>query len=116
MAVDDAADQLREKNRLALGLAGDVAQSVDERHVGPVEMLRRRLDGLVHAGRFAVNQGVGIQPFGGVVLEPARAEDAGRLGVGNPLAVGVQFDVVADAPAERAGRVLHNVQLHRCLP
>ena len=93
-------------DRLALGLAGDVAQAVDERHVGGVQELGRGLDRLVDRGLLAVDQGVGVEPLGGVVLEPRLAEDAGRLGLDDPLAVGVQLDVVADAPAERAGRVL----------
>src|SRR5262249_40919907 len=46
----------------------------------------------------------------------ADPQDAGGLGVGDALAVGMQFDVVADATAERAGRVLHNGQLHVPVP
>ena len=50
-----------------------------------------------------------------MVLEPGLAEAAGVLGLDDPLAVGVQLDVVADAAAERAGRVLHDRQAHPSL-
>jgi hypothetical protein len=41
-----------------------------------------------------------------VVLEPAFAETARSLGLDDFLAVGVQFDVVADTAAESTGGVL----------
>src|SRR5260370_449396 len=59
---------------------------------------------------------VGVEPLGGMVLEPAHPEDAGSLGMGDALAVGVQLDVIADAPTEGAGRVLHNRQFHFLFP
>ena len=61
-------------------------------------------------------QGVRVEPFGRVVLEPTGAEDAGRLGVDDPLAVGVQFNIVADATAKGAGRVLYNREFHVLSP
>ena len=43
-------------------------------------------------------------------LNQRLAEDAGALGLDDAFAVGVQLDVVADAAAEGAGRVLDNRQ------
>ncbi len=51
VAVDHTADQLGQGHRLALGLAGDVAEAVDQRHVGVVEEVGRGLDRLVDAWR-----------------------------------------------------------------
>src|SRR5262249_1178425 len=47
------------------------------------------------------------------VAEPGLAEATGVLGFDDALAFGVQFDIVTDAPAEGAGRVLHDGQAHR---
>ena len=82
VAVDHAADQLGQGHRLALGLAGDVAEPVHQRHIGLVEEIGRRLDGLIDRGGLAVDQRVGVEPLGGVVLEPAHPEDAGVLWYG----------------------------------
>src|SRR5262249_29740055 len=116
VAVDYPADQLGQGHRLPLGLAGDVAQTVYEGQVGRVEQLGRRLDGLIDRGRPAVDQRVRVQALGGVVLEPRLAEDAGPLGLGKPLAVGVELDVVADAAAEGTRRVLDYGQVHYLAP
>ena len=45
MAVDHPADQLGQRDRLPLRLAGDVGEPVHERHVGAVEETGGRLDG-----------------------------------------------------------------------
>src|SRR5262249_45892871 len=70
------------------------------------------LDGLIDRGRLAVDQGVGIEPFHRVVLEPAHPQHAGGLGMRDLLGVGVQLDVVAHAAAEGAGGVLDGRQFH----
>src|SRR5262249_42292615 len=114
MAVDDAADQLRQGDCFTLRLARDVAQPVNERHVGVQQMIRRGLDRVVHRRRPAVDQGVRIEALGGVVLEPRFAQAAGPLGLDDLLTLGVQLDVVADAAAEGAGGVFYDGQSH-CL-
>ena len=100
------------RHSLALGFAGRVAEAVHERHVGGVQELGRGFDRLIERGFLAVDQRVGVEPLGGVVLEPRLAEDAGALRLDDALVVGVQFDVVAHAPAEGAGGVLGNGQFH----
>src|SRR5579872_2188403 len=51
-----------------------------------------------------------------MILEPTHSQDAGGLGVGDALAVAVQFNVVADATAEGAGRVFRHGQFHSLSP
>ena len=87
VAVDDAADQFGEPDRLALRLAGGVAETVDERHVRGVQELGRGLDRFVDRRLLAVDEGVGVEAFGGVVLEPRLAEDAGPLRLDDALVV-----------------------------
>ena len=47
-----------------------------------------------------------------VVEEPGRPQAASGLGLHDLVTLGVQLDVVAHAAAERAGRMLNNVQAH----
>jgi hypothetical protein len=47
-----------------------------------------------------------------MVLEPARAQNAGGFGVSDACAVGMKFDIVADAAAKGAGRVFGYCQFH----
>jgi hypothetical protein len=47
------------------------------------------------------------------MLEPGFTKTARVPGFQDPLVVCMQFDVVANAPAERAGGVLYDVQSHR---
>jgi hypothetical protein len=80
--------------------------------VGAVEVVRRRLDGFVERSRLTVHERVGEEVFGRVVAKPRLAENAGILGLGDAHAVGVQLNVVADAPAEGTRRVLDNRKVH----
>src|SRR5437867_1035187 len=81
---------------LALGLAGDVAEPVDQRHVRLVQEVGRRLDGGLHRGGLPVDQRIGEQAFGRVVLEPGITEAAGVPGLDDSIALRVQLDVVTD--------------------
>jgi hypothetical protein len=112
MAVDHAADKLGERNGLALRLAGDIAEAIDQRHVRLVQIIGRRLDRVVHGRRPAVDERVGIEMLGRVVLEPRFAEAARSLGLGDALAVGMQLDVVAHASAKSTCGILDNGQAH----
>jgi tetratricopeptide (TPR) repeat protein len=46
VAVDHTSDELGQRDRFALGLARDVAESVHQRHVGVVQNVRRHFDSL----------------------------------------------------------------------
>ena len=70
MAVDDAADEFGERHGFARGFAGDVREAVDERHVRGVQELGGGLDRFIDRRFAAIDQGVGVEAFGGVVLEP----------------------------------------------
>src|SRR5262249_37864691 len=102
VAVDHTSNQLGEGHRLALRLAGDVAEAVHERHVRRVEILRRRVNRIVERCRAAVDERVRIEPLGRVIFEPRLTEAARVLRLDDALAFGVQFDVVAHAAAEGA--------------
>lgn len=112
MAVDHTANQLGQSHGLALGFASDIAEAVDQRHVGPVKVVGGRFDGGIESGRLAIDQRFGKQSLGRVVAEPGFAENAGILGFRDALTVGVQLDVVADAAAESARRILDHSQAH----
>jgi hypothetical protein len=47
-----------------------------------------------------------------VIEEPGLAQHAGPLGFDDPLFVGVQLNIIADAPAEGAGGVVDNREIH----
>src|SRR5262249_15953618 len=112
VAVDHAPYRLGEGHRLALRLAGDVAQAVHERHVRVVQVLGGSANRLVDRRGRTVHERVGKRPLRSVVLEPRIAKAAGVLRLENALAIGVQLDVVAHASAKGTGRVLDNVQRH----
>src|SRR5437867_1768703 len=97
---------------LALRVARDIAQPVDERQVGFVQVLCRRIDRGGEGGGFSVDERVWKQTLRGVVLEPGLSETAGVLGLDDSIAVGVQLDVVTDAATEGARGVVHNVEAH----
>ena len=80
-----------------------------------MEIAGRCLDRVVDRGGLAVDQRVGIQTLRRMVPEPGVAEAAGILRLDDPIAVGVELDVVAHAAAERAGGVFHHGQAH-CIP
>ena len=52
-------------------------------------VLGRRFDGVIEVCGLAVDERIRVEPLGRVVLEPAGAEDAGVLAMGDPLAIGV---------------------------
>jgi hypothetical protein len=106
MAIDHSRDQLGQGHGFTLRLAGDVAKTVDQRHVRFVQKVGRAFDGLVDGGGLSVNQCVGIETFGGMVAEPRLAETARMLRLGDPLAIGVQLDIVANASAKGTCRIL----------
>src|SRR5262249_26449990 len=89
-----------------------VAQPVHERHVRVVQVRRRRLDRVVEQGRLAVDQRIGKQPLGRVMLEPRLAEAARVLRLDDALGVGGQLDVIAHAAAARAGGVVYDGEVH----
>ena len=107
MAIDHSADKLGQESRLPLGLASDIAKAINQRHVGLVQIVRRRFNGGVNRGRFPVDQGIGVKPFRCVILEPGLAETASILRFGDPLAIGMQF-AVAEKIAEAASAARAN--------
>ena len=113
MAVNDTADQFSEGNGFSLSFTGRVAEAIHQRHMCVVQMIGGRLDGFGHGGRLAVDQGVGEEPFRGVVLEPRFAENASTLRLDDSFGVGMQLDIVTHAAAKGAGRVLYYVEFHR---
>jgi hypothetical protein len=98
VAVDDATHQLREPNRLALRLAGGVGETVHQWHIRAVEDVGRGLDRVVHAGFLAVDEGIGIEPLRGVVLEPRFTQDAGALGLDDAADLGRQIEEISPTP------------------
>jgi hypothetical protein len=113
VAINYTSNQLGQGHRLTLGLTGNVAEAVHQRHVGLVEVIGSRLDRVIYTALFAIDQGIGVQPFCRVVLEPTYSQNAGILGMRDALGIGVQLNIITDATAKRASRVLHNVQFHR---
>ena len=99
-----------------MGFAGDVAETVDERHVGGVEELGRGFHCFVDRGLLAVDECIVRHSAVWFLNHAPPAENAGVVSFRQIASViGVQFDVVADAAAERTRRVLHHVQLHQPL-
>ena len=112
VAVDHTSDELGQRDRFTLRLARDVAQPVDERQVGFVQILRGSIDSGGKRRGFSVDDRVWKVTLRGVMLEPSLSETAGVLGLDDSIAVGVQLDVVTDAATKCARGVLHNVEAH----
>src|SRR5262249_13011378 len=89
MAVDHPPDELGQRHSFTLRFACDIAEAVDERHVGVVKEFRRRLDRIIDRGRPSIDERVREEAFRGVVLEPGFTEDAGSLGLDDALGIGV---------------------------
>jgi hypothetical protein len=79
-------------------------------------MVGRCLDGRVERGGLPVDERVGVETLRRVVFEPVLAEAAGALGLDDPVTLGVQLDVIADATAKRTRRVLNDLKAHRKTP
>jgi hypothetical protein len=69
---------------------------------GVVEEAGGRLDRVIERGGLPVDQRVGEQALGRVVLEPGVAQAAGVLALDDAVTLGVELDVVTHAPAEGA--------------
>ena len=116
VAVDHTSDQFGQRHGFALRLAGDVAEAVHQRHVGVVEdsrpPLRSRRRAWLACRRSARRDSAAPPCDSGTTPSP-RLQAFFALTM--RIALGVQFDVVADAAAERAGRVLDDRQAHRLI-
>lgn len=112
VAVDHASNPLGQGDGVALRLAGDIAEPVYQRHVRLVEIFGRHLHRLVNRGRLAIDQGIGIAVFSGMVLEPRLAETTGALGLDDAVAFSLQVYVVTDAAAEGTGGVFYRFKGH----
>ena len=107
VAVDHASNPFAQLHRVALGLAGDVAETVYQRHLCLVEVFSRNLHGLIHRSRFSIDQRIGVDVFGGVVFEPGLTETAGALRLDDSITLGLQADVVTHAAAKGTGGILN---------
>ena len=109
--IDDRADRLGERHRLALRLAARLAEAVHERRPRLPQDRGGGLRRLVDGGRAAVEGGDRrCGPFG----EPRVAERAGARHAQAPAGDG-RLDVVAGAPAPGARRVSHRPPLPRAV-
>ena len=113
VAVDHTSNHLAQCDGLTLRLARDVAEPVHERHVRVVQVVGGRFNRVVKTRFLAVNERVGIGVLRGVIAEPGLAKAARVLRLDDAIALDMEFHVVADTSAERAGRVLDNRQAHR---
>jgi hypothetical protein len=116
VAVDHTSNHFSEGDSTSLSFARDVAEPVHQRHVGVVEQVRSELHCFVNRRFFPIDQSVRVVVLGRMVLEVRLTEAAGVLGLDDSLWFGVQLDVVAHAPAERAGCVLDYVKVAHRLP
>lgn len=113
VAVEQRAQLIGQRDALTLSFTGGVAHAVNQRHVGVVKEIGRRLDRFVDRRLFAVDQGIGVFVFGGVIEEPGFAEHARFFRLMDPDVVGVKLNVVANTPAEGACRVVDYFEIHR---
>ena len=112
VAVDHASNPLGQGDRVALRLAGGIAQPVHQRHIRLVQVLGRRLHRLIKRGCLAIDQGVRIAMLRRMILEPGLPESAGALRLDDSITLGLQADVVAHATAEGTGGVLNRFLGH----
>ena len=107
--VDVAADQIGDGDRLALGLAGRVAEPVGDGEARLDKDPRGLFHRLGGAGFLAVDERHGAL-LRGVLGEPGPAEGAGVPDLGDPLLIQIhgQDLVVADASAKGAGRIFQD--------
>lgn len=112
MTVNHPTNQLGQKHGFSLGLTGDIAQSVDEGHVGLIKVLCCDFNGFLNRRFSAIDERLGKFFLSRVIFEPGSAQAARRLGVYDVFSLGVQFNIVTHAAAKRAGRVLYDVQTH----
>ena len=112
VAVENPTDKLREPDCLTLRLASDIAEPINEWHVGFVEIVRCHFDGILDGSWLAVDQSLWVEGFGGVVLEPRFTETAGTLCFDDAIAFSVQFHIVAHTSTEGACGVLYDLDGH----
>src|SRR5207253_6793858 len=108
--IEGAADHVRDGDRLALRFAGRVREAIDDRVAGVGKDLCRGLDRFLRTRLASVDQGEGPL-LDAVLLEPSPSEHAGILRFDDLVCLVVhgQMHIVADAAAERAGRVAYDV-------
>ena len=112
VAIQYASDRFGQSHGIALRLAGDIAEPVDQRQVCLVEEMSCCLHGLVDRGGLPIDQRVGIHVLRGMVLEPRFAETAGALRLDDAIALGLQIYVIAHAAAKRTGGVFYSSKGH----
>ena len=105
ITVDAASDPIGDRDSQALGFAGRPFQPEDDRIPGFPEDMSRPLDAFVERSRPALDEAVGS--LGRLLVqEPGLSEVTRVPGLDDPVPLGSQHDVVAEAAAERARRVL----------
>ena len=112
VAVDHASNPFGQGHRVALRLAGDIAETVDQRHVRLVEILGRNLHRIVKRSRLSIDQGIRVAMLRRMILEPGLPESAGTLGLDDSIALGLQTDVVTHTAAKSTGGVLNRFLGH----
>ena len=112
VAIEQTAKHVCHRHTLPLSFARGIAHAIDQRHVGLVQVRRGDFDGFVERRFFAIDQGIRVLTFDGVVQEPSRPQHASLFRCVNADFVGVQFDIVTHAAAECTRRIVNDCQRH----
>jgi hypothetical protein len=109
MAVDCASKTFRQGDRGALGFAGHVAESIDERVVGAMEDVRGRFYGGVKRRRLSSDHCCRIIAFRRMTGEPGLSQAARMLCFNDAISLDVELDVIAGAATKSANYMRDNL-------
>ena len=111
MAVQQGPKIVSDINTFLLRFTSRVAHPVHQWHIRVIEIFRRSFNRFVNGGFLAVDDRIRILFLRRMIEKPSLAEHTGALGLVDPRFISVQLDVVADATAEGAGRVIDDLQI-----
>ncbi len=113
VTVKQPSQLVRQGRAFFLSLTSGIAHSIDERHVGFMEKSGGSFDGFVERRFFAVDQGIGVFFFDGVIKEPCGAQDTSLFGLMNPNIIMVELDVVTNTSTESASCIIYYFKSHQ---